>query len=215
MKNENMTHRRTRRKIKRYKPNHRPGLCARKGEKALIEKDAFTQFASEDEIERLFEENKHAAVAFAASAGVPDPEFEGTGILLNALRIYGRTGHPFNAVLWARLKWDCLSKYRAWRKRPNLVELNPENCGVTEESPDSILEDAERKPIVDRLLSLLPPKDSELIRLHFLRNVPFTEIAVLWRVKSGTLRCRVSRAFEQIRKYLDASDQIEMDNQRN
>jgi RNA polymerase sigma-70 factor (ECF subfamily) len=96
-----------------------------------------------------------------------------------------------------------------YRSRVRRVELPPvplEEAGLADERrPEDALEDRERDETVRRAVLTLPAKYREALILFYFHDMEVAQAAASLRVPSGTLKARLSRGRELLRKTLNRS----------
>ena len=71
---------------------------------------------------------------------------------------------------------------------------------MTTPSPSDEREEQEEFERINRLLSLLPEAQSEVIRLHIHANLKFTEIAEMLEQPVTTIKSRFTSGIEKLRQ---------------
>lgn len=98
-----------------------------------------------------------------------------------------RKGASFSSWLFAIARNECKQH---WRKSGREVSFDP--TIHDKEVTDSTKE--ENTIFVDQIMKQLPPLDRELIRLHYIADLSFRDIAKLLKINSVTVRVRMHRA---------------------
>ena len=73
------------------------------------------------------------------------------------------------------------------------------------EQPEEALENGERRRELIALLDTLPQRYREVVRLHYLEDLSYQEIAGIFSQPAGTVRVSVHRGLRLLRKSLEAS----------
>lgn len=107
-------------------------------------------------------------------------------------------GVRFSAWLFAIARNECRQH---WRKAGREVaeEINEENHPSVLDSPEKGLTE---KIFVEGLLKFLPPEDQEMLRLRYVADLSFKEIAAILAIAPITARVRAHRALTRARKIL-------------
>lgn len=98
---------------------------------------------------------------------------------------------------WERTKKDTSSIEE--EERSFKLSVSVEESFISDE------EDLLLKKRVNRILDLLTDHQREIVYLHFIEEMPYEEIAVMLDMKIQTVRGRVFKAMEKLRK-LDSKD---------
>ena len=114
------------------------------------------------------------------------------------LKIASTTTHISNpkAYLFRMVGNGCVDVMRKKDKFSPLEERMPAPLHIEEAEAQ---EEAER---INRLLSLLPEAQSEVIRLHIHANLKFTEIAELLEQPVTTIKSRFASGIEKLRSQI-------------
>ena len=107
----------------------------------------------------------------------------------------------------------CIDFLRSKRRRQD-VSLTVEDAESGEETernlpdpapmPEEVLLDREQKRQVLAAMQELPPDYREILQLRVVENLPYEQIAEILNVKLGTVKSRLARARDQLRKNLTA-----------
>jgi len=147
------------------------------------------------------------AVERARARGVRDPEQLVLNAVITAWIVHKRTGLPFKSVLGTRLFFDPKSAYKREVNDLPTVELLESHADVADDREEDERIRRERRGKIAAALRQLPPGKRRLLWLHFWRDLSYAEIALRPEFKDKgitkeALRCRVSRAYDQLRALL-------------
>jgi len=97
-----------------------------------------------------------------------------------------RKGASFSSWLFAIARNECKQH---WRKNGREVSFDPiiHDKEITDSKEEDII-------FVDQIMKQLPSRDRELIRLHYIADLSFRDIAKLLKINSVTVRVRMHRA---------------------
>ncbi|MFH1567379.1 MAG: RNA polymerase sigma factor [Gemmatimonadota bacterium] len=77
-----------------------------------------------------------------------------------------------------------------------------------EPSSHQVLEEAERRDQVRQAIDDLPDPYREVVVLHYLQDLGYEEIAAVLEIPLGTVKVRLHRAKERLRRRLEPSDAV-------
>ncbi len=86
--------------------------------------------------------------------------------------------------------------------RPALDPDEPALAPVAEAPPDSVLEAAQAGERLRRAIDLLPPEQSELVRLAYCEDLTHRDIAAARGLPLGTVKSRIRLALDKLRQAL-------------
>ena len=108
-----------------------------------------------------------------------------------------------SAYLYRMVSNRCLDQQRTRQRRTVTLDI-PEIRELSSDRPDPSEETAAREELhrIDRHLSSLPPKQAEILRLHFVDDLPMADIAHLLRRPLATVKSRFRYGMEKLRNLL-------------
>ncbi len=118
---------------------------------------------------------------------------------ITSLNKFEPRGVKFSAWLFAIARNECRQH---WRKNNKTVIL--EEKDETEKLPDSFIakENLNDKILVDEILEKLPEIDREILRLHYISEFSFKEIAQILNISPLNARLKSFRALSKARAIL-------------
>lgn len=81
-----------------------------------------------------------------------------------------------------------------------------ESLSDPETIPETLIEKAEMKGLLDKGLSLLSPEDVEILTLHYGDDMTFDEIGEIVKKPLNTVKSRHRRALAKLRDYFEKED---------
>ncbi len=104
----------------------------------------------------------------------------------------------------------CIDMLRKRRPAASLDAMQEEGFdpGDTRVSVSGELEEAERKRLLREAIGRLDEKDRVLIVLRDVRGLSYEELAKVLRLPEGTIKSRLSRAREHLKKILSADAEL-------
>lgn len=114
---------------------------------------------------------------------------------ITALSKFEPRGIKFSAWLFAIARNECCQYWR----RNNHETILPED--ESEKTPDNLIikENLTNKILLDEVLEKIPKQDQEILRLRYLAEFSFKEIAQILSIPPITARVRVYRALSKAR----------------
>ena len=120
---------------------------------------------------------------------------------------------PFQGWLFGIAKFEVLGYFRNLGRNPEVIdsEITERLADNMEDQSEAISrEDDERREKLEQLLTLLPEKAQELVRLRFFENREYDEIAQLLNTNEGAVRTALSRIIAKLRSMAKESMQEAM-----
>ena len=135
-----------------------------------------------------------------------------------ALRAYRKfdaydSAQPFQGWVFGIAKFEVLGYFRDHGRNMEVIDSEiSERLADNMEDQSEIIsrEDDERRERLEKLITQLPPKAQELIRLRFFENREYDEIAGLLNTNEGAVRTAVSRIITKLRSMAKTSMQEAM-----
>ncbi|TAN33258.1 RNA polymerase sigma factor [Patescibacteria group bacterium] len=103
-------------------------------------------------------------------------------------------GVRFSSWLFAIARNECRQHWRQNGRERSIEETNEENFQTV-----SVGGDLSEKFLVEKILKMLPEEDRELLRLRYIADLPFKEIARVLEISVITARVRVHRSLARAR----------------
>ena len=119
----------------------------------------------------------------------------------------------FQGWLFGIAKFEVLGYFRNLGRNPEVIdsEISERLADNMEDQSEAISrEDDERREKLEQLLTLLPEKAQELVRLRFFENREYDEIAQLLNTNEGAVRTALSRIIAKLRSMAKESMQEAM-----
>ncbi|HRY36841.1 MAG TPA: RNA polymerase sigma factor [Candidatus Magasanikbacteria bacterium] len=118
---------------------------------------------------------------------------------ISSLNKFQPKGVKFSSWLFAIARNECR---QYWRKNGKTVILEEDNS--MEKTPDTFIvkENLNDKILVDEILKKLPEIDQEILRLHYISEFSFKEIAQILNISPLNARLRSFRALSKARAIL-------------
>ena len=119
----------------------------------------------------------------------------------------------FQGWLFGIAKFEVLGYFRNLGRNPEVIdsEITERLADNMEDQSEAISrEDDERREKLEQLLTLLPEKAQELVRLRFFENREYDEIAQLLNTNEGAVRTALSRIIAKLRSMAKESMQEAM-----
>ena len=119
----------------------------------------------------------------------------------------------FQGWLFGIAKFEVLGYFRNLGRNPEVIdsEISERLADNMEDQSEAISrEDDERREKLEQLLTLLPEKAQELVRLRFFENREYDEIARLLNTNEGAVRTALSRIIAKLRSMAKESMQEAM-----
>ena len=119
----------------------------------------------------------------------------------------------FQGWLFGIAKFEVLGYFRNLGRNPEVIdsEISERLADNMEDQSEAISrEDDERREKLEQLLTLLPEKAQELVRLRFFENREYDEIASLLNTNEGAVRTALSRIIAKLRSMAKESMQEAM-----
>ena len=107
----------------------------------------------------------------------------------------------------------CTDRARFWRRRPT-VALDVVPLGDGAPAADAQLERAQAARALRRAVAALPEEQRAVVALQLWDGLEYEEIAAIERVPVGTVRSRLARAKEALKRALGVDDDEEQDGAR-
>ena len=123
------------------------------------------------------------------------------------------TSQSFQGWLFGIAKFEVLGYFRNLGRNPEVIdsEISERLADNMEDQSEAISrEDDERREKLEQLLTLLPEKAQELVRLRFFENREYDEIASLLNTNEGAVRTAISRIIAKLRGMAKTSMQETM-----
>ena len=136
-------------------------------------------------------------------------------VALCAYRKYDEydVSQPFQGWLFGIAKLEVLGYFRNLGRNPEVIdsEISERLADNMEDQSEAISrEDDERREKLEQLLTQLPEKAQELVRLRFFENREYDEIARLLNTNEGAVRTAISRIIAKLRSMAKESMQEAM-----
>ena len=125
---------------------------------------------------------------------------------------YGAS-QSFQGWLFGIAKFEVLGYFRNLGRNPEVIdsEISERLADNMEDQSEAISrEDDERREKLEQLLTQLPEKAQELVRLRFFENREYDEIARLLNTNEGAVRTALSRIIAKLRSMAKESMQEAM-----
>ena len=119
----------------------------------------------------------------------------------------------FQGWLFGIAKLEVLGYFRNLGRNPEVIdsEISERLADNMEDQSEAISrEDDERREKLEKLLTQLPEKAQELVRLRFFENREYDEIAQLLNTNEGAVRTALSRIIAKLRSMAKESMQEAM-----
>ncbi len=119
----------------------------------------------------------------------------------------------FQGWLFGIAKFEVLGYFRNLGRNPEVIdsEISERLADNMEDQSEAISrEDDERREKLEQLLTQLPEKAQELVRLRFFENREYDEIARLLNTNEGAVRTALSRIIAKLRSMAKESMQEAM-----
>ncbi|MCR4575009.1 MAG: sigma-70 family RNA polymerase sigma factor [Lentisphaeria bacterium] len=119
----------------------------------------------------------------------------------------------FQGWLFGIAKFEVLGYFRNLGRNPEVIdsEITERLADNMEDQSEAIYrEDDERREKLEKLLTQLPEKAQELVRLRFFENREYDEIAQLLNTNEGAVRTALSRIIAKLRSMAKESMQEAM-----
>ena len=119
----------------------------------------------------------------------------------------------FQGWLFGIAKFEVLGYFRNLGRNPEVIdsEITERLADNMEDQSEAISrEDDERREKLEKLLTQLPEKAQELVRLRFFENREYDEIAQLLNTNEGAVRTALSRIIAKLRSMAKESMQEAM-----
>ena len=119
----------------------------------------------------------------------------------------------FQGWLFGIAKFEVLGYFRNRGRNPEVIdsEISERLADNMEDQSEAISrEDDERREKLEQLLTQLPEKAQELVRLRFFENREYDEIARLLNTNEGAVRTALSRIIAKLRSMAKESMQEAM-----
>ena len=119
----------------------------------------------------------------------------------------------FQGWLFGIAKFEVLGYFRNLGRNPEVIdsEISERLADNMEDQSEAISrEDDERRDKLEQLLTQLPEKAQELVRLRFFENREYDEIARLLNTNEGAVRTALSRIIAKLRSMAKESMQEAM-----
>ena len=119
----------------------------------------------------------------------------------------------FQGWLFGIAKFEVLGYFRNLGRNPEVIdsEISERLADNMEDQSEAISrEDDERREKLEELLTQLPEKAQELVRLRFFENREYDEIARLLNTNEGAVRTALSRIIAKLRSMAKESMQEAM-----
>jgi len=100
----------------------------------------------------------------------------------------------------------CTDRARFWRRRPE-VALDVVPLGDGAPAADAQLERARQARALRQAIAALPEEQRAVVALQLWDDLPYEEIAAIERVPVGTVRSRLARAKEALKRALGVDDE--------
>ena len=123
------------------------------------------------------------------------------------------SSQPFQGWLFGIAKFEVLGYFRNLGRNPEVIdsEISERLADNMEDQSEAISrEDDERREKLEQLLTRLPEKAQELVRLRFFENREYDEIASLLNTNEGAVRTALSRIIAKLRSMAKESMQEAM-----
>ncbi|MBR6057899.1 MAG: sigma-70 family RNA polymerase sigma factor [Victivallales bacterium] len=123
------------------------------------------------------------------------------------------SSQPFQGWLFGIAKFEVLGYFRNLGRNPEVIdsEISERLADNMEDQSEAISrEDDERREKLEHLLTQLPEKAQELVRLRFFENREYDEIASLLNTNEGAVRTALSRIIAKLRSMAKESMQEAM-----
>ena len=123
------------------------------------------------------------------------------------------SSQPFQGWLFGIAKFEVLGYFRNLGRNPEVIdsEISERLADNMEDQSEAISrEDDERREKLEQLLTQLPEKAQELVRLRFFENREYDEIASLLNTNEGAVRTALSRIIAKLRSMAKESMQEAM-----
>ena len=120
---------------------------------------------------------------------------------------------PFQGWLFGIAKFEVLGYFRNLGRNPEVIdsEISERLADNMEDQSEAMSrEDDERREKLEQLLTQLPPKAQELIRLRFFENREYDDIARILNTNEGAVRTAISRIVAKLRSMAKESMQEAM-----
>ena len=136
-------------------------------------------------------------------------------VALCAYRKYDEydASQSFQGWLFGIAKLEVLGYFRNLGRNPEVIdsEISERLADNMEDQSEAISrEDDERREKLEQLLTQLPEKAQELVRLRFFENREYDEIASLLNTNEGAVRTALSRIIAKLRSMAKESMQEAM-----
>lgn len=136
-------------------------------------------------------------------------------VALCAYRKYDEydVSQPFQGWLFGIAKLEVLGYFRNLGRNPEVIdsEISERLADNMEDQSEAISrEDDARREKLEQLLTQLPEKAQELVRLRFFENREYDEIAQLLNTNEGAVRTALSRIIAKLRSMAKESMQEAM-----
>jgi len=115
---------------------------------------------------------------------------------------------PFQGWVFGIAKFEVLGYFRNKGRNPEVIDSEiSERLADNMEDQSEIIsrEDEERRERLEKLLTQLPPKARELIRLRFFENREYDDIARCLDTNEGAVRTAISRIIVKLRSMAKTS----------
>jgi RNA polymerase sigma-70 factor (ECF subfamily) len=125
---------------------------------------------------------------------------------MRALPRYRDRGVPLRAWLY-RIATNTVNRWarrNTWRQRVRLgLERHQGEARAGESDPSERSQDTADVELARRALLSLSPHHQSVLALHYLEGLPVEEVALVLGCRVGTVKSRLSRAREALRKSLE------------
>ena len=117
----------------------------------------------------------------------------------------------FSTWLYRLASNACMDQLRSMRRRPvqSLTVTDTEGEEQTIDVPDSApspednLINKEERELLQKAMSALDPQERQILTLRVVNDLSYTEISEVLDLKEGTVKSRLARAREHLRKKLE------------
>jgi RNA polymerase sigma factor (sigma-70 family) len=178
-------------------------------EEELVERTRRGDAAAYEELVRM-----HQGIAFRTAyvltGNAADAEEAAQDGFVKAYRALGRfrTGAPFRPWLLTIVANEARNRRRSVGRREQLVLRAAAGAasGDAAPSPEAALLSAERRDELVRALNRLPERDRLVLACRYLLDLSEEETAAALGCRRGTVKSRLARALERLRRDLEVVD---------
>ena len=119
--------------------------------------------------------------------------------MVRGLPKYRWRGAPFRAWLY-RLATNEVNR---WAKRRKRMAIRPASDSHHEQPAQPLADSSHDADLIHSALLTLAPKFQSVLALFYLEELPIAEIALVLRCREGTVKSRLSRGREMMRKFIE------------